>query len=66
LNILTHRQQQFLLKNVNLDFSYHVDHRGYSVRSRDMYFDLDHLALNMRRINNRIWPFKDLVSIPVS
>ncbi|RJQ47848.1 MAG: PilT/PilU family type 4a pilus ATPase [Gaiellales bacterium] len=61
LNVLTHRQQQFLFEKRNLDFSYAIDHQGYSVRFRgDTYFDLDNLALNMRRINNRIWPFKDL------
>ncbi len=61
LNVLTHRQQQFLYEHRNLDFSYAVEHQGFSVRFRgDLYFDLDHLALNMRRINNRIWPFKDL------
>jgi twitching motility protein PilT len=61
LNILTHRQQQFLLERRNLDFSYAVEHQGFSVRFRgDLYFDLDHLALNMRRINNRIYPFKEL------
>lgn len=60
LNILTARQQEFLFKNRNLDFSYSVDYQGQMIRFRgDMYFDLDHLALNMRRINNIVWPFKD-------
>ena len=61
LNILTTRQQEFLFENRNLDFSYAINFKGESVRFRgDMYFDLDHLALNMRRINNRILPFKNL------
>jgi twitching motility protein PilT len=61
LNILTNRQQKFLFERRNLDFSHAVEHQGFSVRFRgDLYFDLDHLALNMRRINNRIWPFKNL------
>ncbi|HEX7343073.1 MAG TPA: PilT/PilU family type 4a pilus ATPase [bacterium] len=61
LNIITPRQRQFLFQNRNLDFSYAVVHQGFHVRFRgDLYFDLDNLALNMRRINNRIWPFKEL------
>lgn len=65
LNILTHRQQQFLFENRNLDFSYAYEYQGFSVRFRgDAYFDLDNIALNMRRINNRIWPFKDLGFAP--
>jgi twitching motility protein PilT len=65
LNILTNRQQKYLFERRNLDFSHAVEHHGFSVRFRgDLYFDLDHLALNMRRINNRIWPFKDLAFHP--
>jgi twitching motility protein PilT len=61
LNIITPRQRQFLFQNRNLDFSYGLAHQGFHVRFRgDLYFDLDNLALNMRRINNRIYPFKDL------
>jgi twitching motility protein PilT len=61
LNALTRRQQKFLFEHRNLVFSYQIEHQGYNVRFRgDIYFDLDNLAINMRRINNRIWPFKDL------
>jgi len=60
LNILTERQQQYLLDHRNLDFSFTFEHRGIQERFRAcLYFDLDNLALNMRRINNFIWPFKD-------
>ncbi|MBU0517984.1 Flp pilus assembly complex ATPase component TadA [bacterium] len=61
LNILSSRQIEFLMEHKNLDFSYGITHNGQSVRFRgDMYFDLDHLALNMRCINNTIFPFKNL------
>lgn len=61
LNILTKRQQEFLFEHRNLDFSYSIQLKSESIRFRgDMYFDLDHLALNMRRVNNRILPFKNL------
>jgi twitching motility protein PilT len=60
LNILTPRQQQHLFQHRNLDFSYAIDYKGKSNRFRgDLYFDLDFPALNMRRINNFIWPFQD-------
>lgn len=61
LNILSARQIKFLFEKRNLDFSYAITERGESIRFRgDMYFDLDHLALNMRRINNSIYPFRML------
>lgn len=61
LNILTNRQIKYLLDKRNLDFSYALDNKNVSVRFRgDMYFDLDHLALNMRLINSSVYPFKNL------
>jgi len=66
LNIITPRQRQFLFQNRNLDFSYAIVHQGHNIRFRgDLYFDLDNLALNMRRISNKIWPFKDLAFHPI-
>jgi twitching motility protein PilT len=60
LNLLTPRQGNYLLTNRNLDFSFSLEHNGIQERFRAcLYFDLDNLALNMRRINNFIWPFKD-------
>jgi twitching motility protein PilT len=60
LNVLTPRQEKHLIANRNLDFSFSLEHKGFAERFRAcLYFDLDNLALNMRRINNFIWPFRD-------
>jgi len=60
-NVLLERQRELLLENRNLDFSYTTQLNGNTVRLRaDVYFDLDHLALNMRLIASEIRPFKDL------
>lgn len=61
-NILMPSQRQHLLQDRNLDFSYTINiGDGVSQRFRaNMYFDLEHLALNMRRIENEIRPFKGL------
>ncbi|RKY60199.1 MAG: twitching motility protein PilT [Candidatus Latescibacterota bacterium] len=61
LNLLTDSQKKYLFEHKNLDFSYTFQADGKSYRFRaDMYFDLDHLALNMRFINEEIRPFKSL------
>lgn len=60
-NLLMDKQREFLYEWRNLDFSYMITFNGARVRFRaDTYFDLDHLALNMRRISDTIYPFKDL------
>ncbi len=60
-NLLTPFQVNFLFENKNLDFSYQIPQNGHNYRYRaDMYFDLDHLALNCRFIPNIIRPFKNL------
>ncbi|MFN1833903.1 type IV pilus twitching motility protein PilT [Balneola sp. MJW-20] len=61
-SILLPSQREQLIKNRNLDFSYSLDlQNGSRQRFRaNMYFDLEHLALNMRRIDNEIRPFKGL------
>ncbi|MDZ7693846.1 MAG: ATPase, T2SS/T4P/T4SS family [Balneolaceae bacterium] len=61
-NILMPDQRQHLLDNKNLDFSHSIElNNGTSQRFRaDMYFDLEHLALNMRKIENEIRPFREL------
>ncbi len=61
-NVLTPTQRQHLLENKNLDFSYSVDlNEEENQRFRaDMYLDLEHLALNMRKIDNEIRPFRGL------
>jgi twitching motility protein PilT len=59
--ILIERQRLFLYENRSLDFSYSVieDDKMYRYRA-NAYFDLDHLAMNMRAINAIIRPYKGL------
>jgi twitching motility protein PilT len=58
-NVLSPRQREFLLDKKNLDFSYVLDDNGTKQRFRaDMYMDLEHLGLNMRRIETKIFPFR--------
>lgn len=60
-NMLSDRQRDLLFQHRNLDFSYQIDTKDGMKRFRaDVYFDLDHLALNMRYISNTIRPFEDL------
>lgn len=63
-NLIMPSQREHLLENRNLDFSYSMsgtDSVTGSKRFRaDMYFDLEHLALNMRKIDDEIRPFKGL------
>lgn len=63
-NLIMPSQREHLLENRNLDFSYSMsDSDGIAGGKRfraDMYFDLEYLALNMRKIDNEIRPFKGL------
>ncbi|MEX2362460.1 MAG: ATPase, T2SS/T4P/T4SS family [Balneolaceae bacterium] len=61
-NVLLPSQRKKLIEEKNLDFSYSlVLGNGATQRFRaDMYFDLENLALNMRKIDNTIRPFKTL------
>lgn len=61
-NLLMPQQRKYLFEHRNLDFSYTINEYGEnSQRFRaDMYFDLSHLALNMRKIDNTIRPFSGL------
>ncbi len=61
-NLLMPSQREMLLKDRNLDFSYTMVREGQEDQRfrADMYFDLEHLALNMRKIDNEIRPFKGL------
>lgn len=62
LSIVTDRQMEVFLAKRNLDFSYALSvtpERRVRFRG-DLYFDLGHLALNMRLITNVIRPFKGL------
>ena len=65
-SILTTEQRRHLFEHRNLDFSYTLD-TDTELQQRfraNMYFDLEHLALNMRRIDNTIRPFKGLEMHP--
>ncbi|MBD3615708.1 MAG: Flp pilus assembly complex ATPase component TadA [Gracilimonas sp.] len=66
-NVLLHNailpsQRKKLIAEKNLDFSYSIPLNEDKVQRfrADMYFDLEHLALNMRKIDNTIRPFKSL------
>jgi twitching motility protein PilT len=60
-SILIERQRLFLYENRSLDLSYSIieDDKMYRFRS-NVYFDLDHLAVNMRAINATVRPYKGL------
>ena len=62
-NILLTSQREYLLEDKNLDFSYSISTGNNSPQRfrADMYFDLNHLGLNMRKIDNTIRPFKSLL-----
>lgn len=63
-NLITPSQRVTLLENQNLDFSHTIQRDGNeeeALRFRaDLYLDLEHLALNMRKIDAEIRPFKGL------
>lgn len=62
-SILTNSQRKLLIENRNLDFSYSVQTDGHEKAQRfraNVYFDLEHLAMNMRKIDDEIRPFKTL------
>lgn len=62
-NIIMPGQRERLLQDRNLDFSYSIESEDDELEKRfraDLYFDLEHLALNMRKIDNTIRPFKSL------
>ena len=60
-SLLMESQRDHLSEHRNLDFSYTVQANGQPHRYRaDLYYDLDHLALNMRYIEGEIRPFKGL------
>ena len=55
------KQREVLYKKKNLDFSYQIDMNGGYIRFRgDVYFDLNHICLNIRFISSKIRPFNDL------
>ncbi|MBT3343776.1 MAG: PilT/PilU family type 4a pilus ATPase [Gemmatimonadetes bacterium] len=61
LSLLSPSQLDYLFEHRNLDFSYQIEADSQRHRYRaDLYFDLDHLALNCRYIADSIRPFKEL------
>lgn len=57
LNILMEKQAQNLIESRNVDFSYSITENGVNQRFRaDVYFDLEHLAMNMRLISSEVRP----------
>tara|TARA_R100001143_G_C3361345_1_gene136872 strand:+ start:47503 stop:48732 length:1230 start_codon:yes stop_codon:yes gene_type:complete len=60
LNMLSDRQIDLLVREKSLDFSYtSIENENERYRA-SAYFDLDHLALNMRKIEAEIRPFSGL------
>ena len=60
-SMLSDRQREHLFQHRNLDFSFQINsEEGINRFRADVYFDLDHLALNMRHIPNTIRPFEEL------
>ncbi len=61
-NTITRTQRQELLEKKSLDFSYTIQADGNRNRRyrANMYMDLESLALNMRKIDTEIRPFKSL------
>lgn len=61
-NILMPQQREYLLQHRNLDFSYSLESENQLPQRfrADMYFEMEHLALNMRKIENEIRPFSGL------
>lgn len=61
LNLLTPGARETLWKNRQLEFSYELISPSGRQRFRSaMYLDLDHLAINYRRINPEVRPFQGL------
>ncbi len=64
LNLLTERQLQLFFEECALDFSYALPLEGRNGMPRrfraTVYFDMDHVALNMRAITDEIRPLKSL------
>lgn len=60
-SLLVAQQRSTLNVKRNLDFSYTIPRDDTMYRFRaNAYYDLEHLALNMRFINSTIYPYKNL------
>ena len=60
LNLLSDEQMEHLVVNRSIDFSYALSFNRDRRFRATIYFDMDNLAMNMRRINNEIRPFSGL------
>lgn len=60
LNLINPRQWDYLLKHKSLDLSYVLSTDIEKRYRATIYFDMNHVAMNMRKINNEIRPFKGL------
>ncbi|MFQ5648520.1 MAG: type IV pilus twitching motility protein PilT [bacterium] len=63
LNLLTDEERKQLFMQRNMDFSYRVFDKEVNSWTRfraTVYFDLTHLAVNMRRVNNSVISFPKL------
>ena len=60
VNLLNDNQMKHLLDYRSTDLSYALSFDRYRRYRATIYFDMDHLAMNMRQISNEIRPFKSL------
>ncbi len=64
LNLLNHNQMKVLFEELSCDFSYQLPIEGSDGRRRrfraTVFFDNDHLALNMRVITDQVRPMRSL------
>jgi twitching motility protein PilT len=69
LNLLNQNQQEVLWKDCSLDFSFQLPIEGKDGKRRrfrcTLYYDYDHLALNMRSITDEVRPMKSLGFHPI-
>lgn len=69
LNILTEKQVDLLFENRVVDFSFQLPVDGRDGRPRrfraTMFFDLEHLGLNMRAISDELRPLRSLEFHPL-
>jgi len=69
LNLLTERQLDLLFEEGSIDFSFQLPVDGKDGRPRRFratcYYDLEHLGLNMRAINDEVRPLRSLSFHPL-
>ncbi|RMF64192.1 MAG: PilT/PilU family type 4a pilus ATPase [Bacteroidetes bacterium] len=69
LNLLTDRQREVLFAAGSVDFSFHIPIEGRDGRPRrfraTLYYDMEHLALNMRAISDELRPLSSLGFHPI-